>query len=481
GKKCNRRTTTNFKTFGSLRNLIDGVKGRFRGTLSEFGSVAVLRREDLLNFVKHIYVCDNTILEDVGPSEGQINQSLSQVVESFNAHGESDGSSSSFASSERVENDGVAKVQQETDDDYSSINWIDTEEEGEPIVQQGTEPSIQEEVEPSAQENAEEDIDSDSICSDQSIDYESDVHEELRIVKEDMRKFKESRRRKKKEKTKCFLGEVGLDEGYEDIAKGKKKFKGKLTEDESYYDSSECDSFQSDEEEHVSDDELKGGKFNRILDCKDVLLQTNPGSTCVVKLKDSESENEMKQFHSFYLCFDAMKKGFQQGCRRCIGLDGCFLKGICKGQLLHKMCARHILANWSQNFKGIERRKKFWACARSTFEAQFKYNINVLSKLEKGIVETLIKYNKEKWCRAFFQTFSKCDSIDNSMAESFNAWILGPRNKTIITMLEEIRVKVISRVSKSRAFAETWTDGISQMAMMVLNTNVARSMQCNIE
>ncbi|WMV34527.1 hypothetical protein MTR67_027912 [Solanum verrucosum] len=147
----------------------------------------------------------------------------------------------------------------------------------------------------------------------------------------------------------------------------------------------------------------------------------------------------------------------------------------------HKMCARHILANWSQNFRGIERRKKFWACARSTFEAQFKYNINVLSKLGKGIVEALIKYNKEKWCKAFFQTFSKCDSIDNNMAESFNAWILGPRNKTIVTMLEEIRVKVMSRVSKSRAFAETWTDGISPMAMMVFNTNVTRSMQCNIE
>ncbi|KAG5600825.1 hypothetical protein H5410_032195 [Solanum commersonii] len=72
----------------------------------------------------HIYVCDDTILEDVGPSEGQISQSLSQVVEYFNAHGKSDGSltaqpkkpnlglgsSSSFPSSERVENDGVAKV-----------------------------------------------------------------------------------------------------------------------------------------------------------------------------------------------------------------------------------------------------------------------------------------------------------------------------------------------------------------------------------
>ena len=36
-----------------------------------------------------IYVCDDTILDVVGPSKGQISQSLSQVVESFNAHGKS--------------------------------------------------------------------------------------------------------------------------------------------------------------------------------------------------------------------------------------------------------------------------------------------------------------------------------------------------------------------------------------------------------
>ncbi|KAH0758484.1 hypothetical protein KY290_021977 [Solanum tuberosum] len=139
-----------------------------------------------------IYVRHDTILEDVGPTEGQISQSLSQVGESFNAHGEYDDSltaqpknpdlglcsSSSFPFSERVENDGVAGVQQETDDGYSSIDCTDTEEEVESNVQQGTGPSIQEKVEPSAQENAEEDIDNDSICSDQSIDYESDVHEE---------------------------------------------------------------------------------------------------------------------------------------------------------------------------------------------------------------------------------------------------------------------------------------------------------------
>ncbi|XP_075098839.1 uncharacterized protein LOC142175750 [Nicotiana tabacum] len=63
------------------------------------------------------------------------------------------------------------------------------------------------------------------------------------------------------------------------------------------------------------------------------------------------------------------------------------------------------------------------------------------------------------------------------MCERFNAWILGPRHKIIISMLEEIRVKVMSRIAKMREFAETWQDGVSPMAMMVFNTNVERSMR----
>nr|XP_009795187.1 PREDICTED: uncharacterized protein LOC104241918 [Nicotiana sylvestris] len=252
-----------------------------------------------------------------------------------------------------------------------------------------------------------------------------------------------------------------------------------------------------------------------------------------------------------------MKHGFMEDCRRCIGLDGCFLKGVCKGQLLaavakdvnnemfpiawvvvgtgkkkqtwnwflrllqtdlnlgddreltmisdmqkfkyycfsvfmpglcsaveeilpeceHRMCARHILANWAIKWRGIERRKRFWSVVRSTFESEMKRKLDDLDKLGHNICENLVKYNKERWCEAFFQTFSKCDSGDNNMCESFNAWILGPRHKTIISMLEEIRVKVMIRVAKMREFAETWQDGVSPMAMIVFNTNVKRSMR----
>ena len=35
-----------------------------------------------------------------------------------------------------------------------------------------------------------------------------------------------------------------------------------------------------------------------------------------------------------FICFDACNKGWRAGYRPLIGLDGCFLKGICKGKLL---------------------------------------------------------------------------------------------------------------------------------------------------
>nr|XP_033509103.1 uncharacterized protein LOC117273995 [Nicotiana tomentosiformis] len=73
-------------------------------------------------------------------------------------------------------------------------------------------------------------------------------------------------------------------------------------------------------------------EFARILDYRDMLLKINPSSTCVVKL--TETDDGQKQFFSFYICLAAMKQGFMEGCRRCIWLDGYFLKGICKGQLM---------------------------------------------------------------------------------------------------------------------------------------------------
>ncbi|KAL4343300.1 hypothetical protein AHAS_Ahas11G0064600 [Arachis hypogaea] len=44
--------------------------------------------------------------------------------------------------------------------------------------------------------------------------------------------------------------------------------------------------------------------------------------------------NSNPLFLRIYVCFDACKKGFVGGCRSFIGLDGTFLRGYYRGQLL---------------------------------------------------------------------------------------------------------------------------------------------------
>ncbi|XP_060188323.1 uncharacterized protein LOC132617345 [Lycium barbarum] len=291
-------------------------------------------------------------------------------------------------------------------------------------------------------------------------------------------------------------------------------------------------------------------KFGRILDYRDEVLRTNPGSTCVVKVSTTEfAEDGRPCFLGFYICFDALKRSFLSGFRRCIGLDGCFLKGCSKGQLLvvvakdgnnqilpiawavvecenkttwawffkiliedlnlgdgtgytvisdmqkglfatikellpeveQRQCARHILANWSKDWGGLERRLIFWKCARSTIEVDLRRNLDKLQLLGgEKIVEDLLYYKEHTFCKVYFNTETKCDIINNNMAESFNAWILPARHKTIITMLEEIRIKVMNRISVMGSFANTWVTRISPMALRTLEENMGKSMNCDI-
>ena len=146
------------------------------------------------------------------------------------------------------------------------------------------------------------------------------------------------------------------------------------------------------------------------------------------------------------------------------------------------MCARHILANWAKYYRGLERRNQFWKCVRNTFEEELKANLVHMALLgNKDIVPDLLQYDVKTWWKIYFGTDVKCDIIDNNMAKSFNAWILAPRHKTIITVLEKIRVKVMNRLGKFHKFPETWLTNISPMALRVLEKNIAKSIKCHIE
>ena len=63
------------------------------------------------------------------------------------------------------------------------------------------------------------------------------------------------------------------------------------------------------------------------------LMARNRGSTFIM-VNDRDNPDSLLRFKRLYVCFEPLVEGFKAGCRRVVGLDGCFLKTTTKGQLL---------------------------------------------------------------------------------------------------------------------------------------------------
>ncbi|KAL6187567.1 hypothetical protein ACLB2K_038965 [Fragaria x ananassa] len=62
-----------------------------------------------------------------------------------------------------------------------------------------------------------------------------------------------------------------------------------------------------------------------------IVKRTNPGTTTKMQC---DFVDGYPKFKRLYICLEACKKGFKEGCRCLVGLDGCHLKGVYEGQLL---------------------------------------------------------------------------------------------------------------------------------------------------
>ncbi|KAK4268090.1 hypothetical protein QN277_024794 [Acacia crassicarpa] len=51
----------------------------------------------------------------------------------------------------------------------------------------------------------------------------------------------------------------------------------------------------------------------------------------------------------------------------------------------HRLCARHVYANWSKRWRGNELKKKFFSCAWSTYKEQFNDNLKALEKVNNNV------------------------------------------------------------------------------------------------
>ncbi|XVF38999.1 hypothetical protein PTKIN_Ptkin01aG0000600 [Pterospermum kingtungense] len=122
----------------------------------------------------------------------------------------------------------------------------------------------------------------------------------------------------------------------------------------------------------------------------------------------------------------------------------------------HRNCARHVFANWFGKRRPKTYEFAFWKIVKLTIERQWEKNIEALVKLDDKAYKDLMSKQPKQWTKAFFRTWSKYDMVQNNGCEAFNSILVEPRHKSIITMLEEIRVYMMERIVERRKFAEKW-------------------------
>ena len=74
-------------------------------------------------------------------------------------------------------------------------------------------------------------------------------------------------------------------------------------------------------------------EFGFLWDYAAAIRESNPGSTVKMQVH-RQMPNSPAVFERYYISFHALKAGFKGGCRHFLGLDGCFLKSLTKGELL---------------------------------------------------------------------------------------------------------------------------------------------------
>ncbi|KAH0714857.1 hypothetical protein KY284_007762 [Solanum tuberosum] len=64
------------------------------------------------------------------------------------------------------------------------------------------------------------------------------------------------------------------------------------------------------------------------------IVRTNPNTSVYMKLVENEEPCKPERFQRFYICFSVCKERFKSGCRKIVGVDGCWLKGPMYGTQL---------------------------------------------------------------------------------------------------------------------------------------------------
>ncbi|MBA0556291.1 hypothetical protein Golob_026406 [Gossypium lobatum] len=164
-----------------------------------------------------------------------------------------------------------------------------------------------------------------------------------------------------------------------------------------YFDSDDQGSILGSDDDDNTDTCRRRKEFTILWDYADELRLKNLGSTIKMAVNRVMSES-LPHFKRFYVCFEALKRGWKEGCRPILGLDGCFLKGPFKGKMLSAV-GKDENNQMYQVAWDISSRKKekafefaFWKIVKSTTQREWEQNKEELYKIDEDPDDYLHRY-----------------------------------------------------------------------------------------
>jgi hypothetical protein len=132
-------------------------------------------------------------------------------------------------------------------------------------------------------------------------------------------------------------------------------------------------------------------------------------------------------------------------------------------------CFRHLMENMKKLYSGDVYGKNMWPAARAYSPHKFKFFFDKVLEASLDVEKWLHDHHPFLWARSKFSPDSKCDYINNNLAESWNSWIKEHKDLPLHCMADSIREKIIILFAKRRKISTALPPGILPAVIYQLN------------
>ncbi|KAK8701953.1 hypothetical protein V6N13_020328 [Hibiscus sabdariffa] len=216
-------------------------------------------------------------------------------------------------------------------------------------------------------------------------------------------------------------------------------------------------------------------QYARIYDYLGELRGTNPGTTIICHLDNMLFvrmyilETDLELTISFHYTFMSDKQK---------GLIDSILELFPNSN--SRTCVRHLYNNFKlqSGNQGKALKDALWRAARATYMKKWTDAMNELKAMSEQSFNWLVVKDPRNWSKVHFSTNLKFDMLLNNLCENFNKMILKSRDKSILTMIEMIRCKIMTRIAAKKETVEKIIGTLCPKIQKKLDKILEQSIRC---